>query len=89
MEAKAEKQKKYEKIIRLIARRPTITSTTCLAEYPEIAHGTFYKIMSALNKHNLLEKIPCRANRTRMSYRKTTKFTIEKAIEVAKIGMHA
>jgi len=72
----------YAKIIGLIAKASAVSLRICRAEHPEIAYDTFDKVLRILSEHNLVESLPMGGGRIMTVYRKTKKFTIEKAIEL-------
>ncbi len=79
---KQQKRTKYEKLLHLIEKKPTITLEICRENYPEISSGTFHSTINALSKHNLVKRIPL--DKRRMSYQKTSEYTIEKGKEILK-----
>lgn len=76
------KRTKYEKLLELIKKKPTITLETCRKFHPEIASGTFHSTMNELSKHYLVKKV--RLGKRRIAYQRTSEYTIEKGREVLK-----
>jgi len=70
---------RYEKIIRFVQEKPSVTLEAFLGKYPEIPSSTYRSTLSALNRHGLLEKNQKAKRKT--VYHKTNRFTIERAIE--------
>ena len=79
---KQQKRTRYEKLLQLIEKKPTITLEICRKNHPEISSGTFHSTMNTLSKYNLVKKIPL--DKRRMSYQKTNEYTIEKGREILK-----
>jgi len=72
----------YAKIIGLIAKASSVSLRICRAEHPEIEYDTFDKVLRILSEYNLVESLPMGGGRIMTVYRKTKKFTIEKATEL-------
>lgn len=75
------KRAKYEKLLQLIDKE-SVTLEVCRKKHPEISSGTFHSIMSILNQHLLVEKIPI--GERRIAYEKARGYTIEKGIWILK-----
>lgn len=68
----------YERIIRFVQERQSVTLEAFLKKYPEIPSGTYHSTLYTLNRHGLLEK-NLKAKR-KIAYQKTNQFTLERAI---------
>jgi DNA-binding PadR family transcriptional regulator len=77
-----QKTKKYEKILELVERNPTISIDVLRKKLPEISSGTFYQTMNVLSKHNLVKKIP--RDKRSVTYQRTNEYTTEKGKEILK-----
>ncbi|MEM2143933.1 MAG: iron-sulfur cluster assembly protein [Candidatus Jordarchaeaceae archaeon] len=74
--------KKYIKIICLLAKRSSVDLNDCRFYYPNISSGTFHSVLQKLEKHGLVRKEKISGKLA--AYRKTSEFTIKKAIEVVR-----
>lgn len=77
-----QRHKRYERIIRFVQEKPTVTLEAFIKKYPEIPSSTYHSTLNALKKHGLLEKRAKAKNR--IVYKKTEKFTVETAIDTLK-----
>jgi metal-sulfur cluster biosynthetic enzyme len=74
--------RKYFRIIFLIAKYSSINLDDCRTYCPDISSGTFYSVLGKLEKHGLVKKEFRPGNL--VLYRKTKEFSIEKAVEAIK-----
>jgi len=75
-----QRTKKYEKILELIERSPTINIDVLRKKLPNISPATFYQTMNILSRHNLIEKIPI--DKRSVTYHRTHEYTTEKSKEI-------
>lgn len=74
-----QRRTRYERIIRFVQEKPSVTLEAFLKKYPEIPSSTYYSTLNKLNRHGLLEKKSKTSRKT--AYQKTNRFTIERAID--------
>jgi len=75
-----QRTKKYEKILELIERNPTINIHILRKKLPNISAATFYQTMNILSRHNFVEKIP--TDKRSVTYHRTHEYTREKGKEI-------
>jgi predicted transcriptional regulator len=78
---------KYERILKLVKDRQVVTLKKCQKRYPDISTTTFQNIMNLLTKSGLLTKTSL--SKRNIVYRKTSKYSIEKAKECLKKHVQA
>ncbi|MEM3572853.1 MAG: hypothetical protein QXJ62_01285 [Nitrososphaeria archaeon] len=74
--------KKYVRIICLVAKSSSVTLNDCRFYCPDVSSGTFYSVLNKLEKHGLVKKEKRPGNLT--IYKRMKEFSIKKAVEVIK-----